>query len=103
VNTDRPIQFRAPRVEPSNVPLIGEEDGGLSLRQMFRSVKDRMTTDGFKFGGKTTDGKYVPPSKMTCADCNELKLSNIRSFRSWSSLRDHLIAYHGRDRRELPE
>lgn len=72
-----------------NVPIIGQEDGGLLRRQMFREVKERMSSA--LFGRR----------KMVCKDCKDA--NRFRAFRSWDGLRTHLIEYHKIDRREVPE
>jgi hypothetical protein len=85
--------------------LVGDEDGGLAKRQMFRRVKDLMASAKFRRERK----------RMACRDCMEAAaskgaaseyasaLSWPRTFRSWASLRDHLIVYHNYDARILPE
>lgn len=75
-----------------NVPLIGQDDGGLARRQMFRDVKDRMSS-----------AKWTSAHKMICQDCIEQNAANVRKFRSWDAVRTHLIDHHRYDHREVPE
>ncbi len=80
--------------------LIGDEDGGLARRQMFREVKERMANAAVNF---RRGGRVGQRLKMVCAECVENKARNVRSFLSWDALRTHLIDYHGFDHREVPE
>ena len=71
--------------------LTTGDDGGLQRRQALRRVKNEMASLTFK-------GK-----KMKCGACVSAKAPEPRRFRTWASLRDHLIGYHEIDSREVPE
>lgn len=71
---------------------VGGSDGGLVRRMALRQVRDRMKAITFGRG-----------DKMSCGECELRKLSNVRQFATWTGMRDHLITFHGLDRREVPE
>lgn len=73
-------------IEP--VTLSGD-DGGLERRQFYRKLKDQM------------QGPMWKRMQMRCGAPHGDRACG-RPFRSWSGLRDHLIVYHGVDRREIP-
>ncbi len=73
-----------------NIPLIGFDDGGLSVRQQLREIKVQMSA-------QTWSRNHT----MQCGQCNAQ--GGKRRFRTWSALRDHLIEYHKFDHRLVPE
>lgn len=73
------------------VQLVAGDDGGLARRQELRSVQKEMSKVTFR------------TKRMVCGACSALNLRNVRRFRTWESLRDHLIGYHDIDPREVPE
>lgn len=83
--------------KPTGLPLLGQDDGGLAIRQMFRQVKERMEHRDFR---RTL-------IKMNCRECVEQKTRkpsvNVRAYRTWGELRLHLISHHGYDSRVVPE
>jgi len=96
-------------VQPSPI-LPDADDGGLALLQRLREVKERMDSPAFR--------KHGSRERMTCRECLSAfetwkakmvhpslkpKAPAVRAFRSWGSLRDHLISYHDYDRRVVPQ
>lgn len=73
------------------VQLVTGDDGGLVRRQELRIVKDAIASRAFR------------NKKMKCGECVAAKVRDPRMFRTWVSLRHHLIEYHGVDSREVPE
>ncbi len=85
-------------VQPQPI-LPNYDDGGLARRQGFREVKERMDAKLVRRGRDASGRQPV----MVCAECVSGGSKSPNRYRTWTVLREHLIDYHGIDRREVPE